>query len=235
MSSMTSFTPARRSETSGGKVRILLVDDHELVRFGTTRLIESQPDLEVCGEAEDAPTAIRLARSLSPEMAIIDLSLRVGSGLDVVRAIRQDDPHVRTIVCSAHDERLYAPRALRAGARGYVNKQQSAQLLIGAIRKVLDGQLALSPAMTEEILQRAAGMTVRNSDPLESLSDRELQVFEQIGEGASVSEIATHLSISPKTVEFHRARIREKLGLASNTLLLRQAFAWTVERGMSLS
>lgn len=236
MASTTSMKPVQRSNVPVRKLRVLLVDDHELVRFGTARLIEAEGDLEVCGEAEDAAAACELVRSTSPNLAIIDLSLRSGSGLDVVRAIRDGFPWVQTIVCSAHDERLYAPRALRAGARGYVSKQQSAQTLVGAIRKVLEGKLALSPKMTEQIVQRAAGISGPDaSTPLESLSDRELQVFELIGEGATVSEIARRLSISPKTVEFHRARIREKLGVATNALLLRHAFAWVVERGTSIS
>jgi DNA-binding NarL/FixJ family response regulator len=209
------------------KFRVLLVDDHELVRFGTSRLIEAEPDLEVCGEAEDAPTALQLVRSTDPQLAIIDLSLKQGNGLDLVREIKQTFPSVLTIVCSMHDEALYAPRALRAGARGYVSKQQSAQVLIDAIRQVRQGKLYLSPDMTGQLLERAAGVSrPRGTSPLESLSDRELQVFELVGEGLTVREIAERLYVSPKTVEFHRERIRDKLQLPNNTILTRHAIAW---------
>jgi DNA-binding NarL/FixJ family response regulator len=217
---------SRRSKT-----RILLVDDHELVRFGTARLIETEGDLEICGEAADAPTAVQMIRSKEPDLAIIDLSLRQGSGLDLVKEIKQTYPALLMIVCSMHDEELYAPRALRAGARAYVHKQQSAHVLIHAIRQVLDGKLYLSERMTEQFLERAAGLSPPGVvSPLEALSDRELQVFELIGEGLTVREIAERLFVSPKTVEFHRERIRDKLQLQNSTALSRHAIAWALER-----
>jgi DNA-binding NarL/FixJ family response regulator len=228
-------SPADRTPHQTGshaaRTRILLVDDHELVRFGTARLIESEADLEICGEAADAPTAVQLIRSTQPDLAIIDLSLRQGSGLDLVKEIKQAFPEVLMVVCSMHDEELYAPRALRAGARAYVHKQQSAQMLIHAIRQVLEGKIYLSQRMTEQLLERAAGLSSSVAvSPLEALSDRELQVFELIGEGLTVREIAERLYVSPKTVEFHRERIRDKLQLQNSTALSRHAIAWALER-----
>lgn len=222
--------PSAPTDAGRRRTRILLVDDHELVRFGTARLIDAEGDLEVCGEAGDAPTALQLTRSTAPDIAIVDLSLRQGSGLDLVKELKQSHPRVLTIVCSMHDEQLYAPRALRAGARGYVHKQQAARLLIDAIRQVLGGKLYLSEQMTEQFLERAAGQSGTAASPLESLSDRELQVFELIGEGLTVREIADRLFVSPKTIEFHRERLREKLGLPSSTALSRHAIAWALER-----
>jgi DNA-binding NarL/FixJ family response regulator len=223
--------PPAQTGSRAARIRILLVDDHELVRFGTARLIEAEADLEICGEAADAPTALQLIRSTQPDLAIIDLSLRQGSGLDLVKEIKQAYPQVLMVVCSMHDEELYAPRALRAGARAYVHKQQSAQMLIQAIRQVLEGKIYLSPRMTEQLLERAAGLSSSAVvSPLEALSDRELQVFELIGEGLTVREIAERLYVSPKTVEFHRERIRDKLQLQNSTALSRHAIAWVLER-----
>lgn len=222
-----------RSQAGGepSRKQILLVDDHELVRFGTARLIEAEPDLEICGEAADAPAALQLVRSTHPHLAIIDLTLRQGSGLDLVKEIKQTFPDVLMVVCSMHDEELHAPRALRAGARAYVHKQESAQMLIHAIRQVLDGKLYVSPHMTEQLLEQAAGSGPASAaSPLESLSDRELQVFELIGEGLTVREIAERLFVSPKTVEFHRERIRNKLQVPNSTALTRHAIAWALER-----
>jgi len=221
-----SATPPR-----GRKTRILLVDDHELVRYGTARLIESQQDLQICGEAADVPGALQLARSTDPDLAIIDLSLKQGSGLDLIREMKRAFPSVLTIVCSMHDESLYAPRALRAGARGYIHKQQAAHVLLDAIHEVRNGRLYLSSGMREQLLERAAGVQRQaGASPLEVLSDRELQVFELIGEGLTVREIAARLFVSPKTVEFHRERIRDKLHLPNNTLLSRHAIAWALDR-----
>lgn len=225
--------PSAPAGAGRSRTRILLVDDHELVRFGTARLIEAEADMAVCGEAADAPEALQLIRSTAPQLAIIDLSLRQGSGLDLVKEIRQAHPAVLTIVCSMHDEELYAARALRAGARAYVHKQQAARVLIDAIRQVLAGKIYLSARMTEQLLERAAGRPNAAATPLESLSDRELQVFELIGEGLTVREIAERLFVSPKTVEFHRERVRDKLGLQSSTALARHAISWALERAVN--
>jgi DNA-binding NarL/FixJ family response regulator len=221
----------RRPENRGRKAQILLVDDHELVRFGVARLIEAQPDLRVCGEAAGAAAALELVRTTHPDLAIIDLTLKQGSGLDLVREVKQSFPRVLMIVCSMHDETLWAPRILQAGARGYVNKQQAASHLLAAIREVLAGGWFLSPRMTQLLLERAAGLPgPANSTPHQLLTNRELQVYELIGEGLALREIADRLQISPKTVEFHRERIREKLQLASNSELSRHAMIWLLEQ-----
>jgi DNA-binding NarL/FixJ family response regulator len=236
MPNSSSATPSTstQSDLQRRRTRIVLVDDHEIVRFCTTRLIEAEPDLDVCGEAADAPSAWELIQSVEPDVAIIDLSLKQGSGLDLVRKVRHACPSILMIVCSMHDETLYAPRVLRAGARGYVGKQQSAELLVAAIRQVLAGRLFLSQRMTERLLERATGLAM-DEEPtqLQSLSDRELQVFELIGEGLTMREVGSRLSISPKTVEFHRERIRDKLQVPSNTELTRQAMSWVVEQSLS--
>lgn len=212
------------------KVRVLLVDDHAHVRMGTARLIAAEPDLEICGEAAGAEAALRIVEAARPDLAIIDLTLEQGSGLDLVREIKRSFPSVLMIVCSMHDEALYALRTLRAGAHGYVNKLQAPNWLLVAIRKVLAGGLYLSQPMTQRIVERATGLTGESAAmPQQALSDRELQVYELIGEALSVNAIGEMLHISPKTVEFHRERIRDKLGIATNAELSRHAVAWVLD------
>lgn len=212
------------------KVRVLLVDDHEHVRVGTAQLLAAEPDLVVCGEATGVQAALRLVESAQPDLAIIDLTLQQGSGLDLVRDIKRSFPSVLMIVCSMHDEALYALRVLRAGAHGYVNKLQATRLLVTAIRKVLAGGLFLSQQMTERIVERSTGLADDAASlPQQTLSDRELQVYELIGESLSVGAIGQTLHISPKTVEFHRERIRDKLGIKTNVELARHAGAWVQE------
>ncbi|MBL8849685.1 MAG: response regulator transcription factor [Planctomycetaceae bacterium] len=216
------------------QVRVLVVDDHELVRYGTARLIESEPDLVVCGEAAGTRTALQLLQSAGFDLAIIDLTLQEGNGLDLVREISHSFPNVRMIVCSMHDEALYAFRVLRAGARGYVNKQEATKKLLMAIRKVLAGGVFVSQQLTQELLAQTAGISALDAlQPQHRLSDRELQVYEFIGESLTVKQIAERLQISPKTVEFHRERLRNKLGLAGNRDLARHAAQWFREQSES--
>jgi DNA-binding NarL/FixJ family response regulator len=210
------------------KAKILLVDDHPLVREWLANLIEKNLDLTVCGEAEDAPTALKAIAELQPDLAIIDLSLGSGSGIDLIRSIRSSFPAVAMIVLSTHDERVYAERAIRAGARGYVMKRESTKKIIDAIHEVLKGNLYLSKEMTELLIEK---FMLSDSEhiglPIAQLSDRELEVFKLIGEGYEINEIAKTLSVNHKTIHTYCTRIREKLKLNSSAELLRAALRWT--------
>jgi len=210
--------------------RILIVDDHPLVRTGFAQLIGDTHDLEVCGEAGNMADALELATSLKPDLAIIDLSLAGGSGLDLIEHIKARDSEIRMLVASMHDEALYAERVLAAGARGYVNKQEAQDKIILAIRQVLAGKVYLSERMTERMI---SGMVDGNSEKrdIESLSNRELQVFELIGQGTSTSKMAEHLNLSVKTIETHQAHIKRKLGLSSAHELTQRAVRWVLEQG----
>jgi DNA-binding NarL/FixJ family response regulator len=209
------------------KARIFLVDDHPLVREWLTNLIHQQADLLVCGEAESAPQALEAAAKLRPEIAIVDISLKNGSGIELIKNIRTVAPEVAVIVLSMHDESLYAERALRAGARGYIMKRETAKKVIAAIRQVLQGKLYLSDSMRAHFAEKfVGGDPPATSLPIGQLSDRELEVFQLLGQGYETRQIAVSLNISMKTVQAFCARIKEKLSLASATELLREAVRW---------
>ena len=207
--------------------RILIVDDHPLVRTGLAQLIGDCPDLEICGEAGNMAEALRQVDELNPELAIIDLSLAGGSGLDLIEHIRARGRSTLMLVASMHDESLYAERVLAAGARGYINKQEAQERIIVAIRRVLGGKVYLSERMTERLL---SGRAEANGDKrdIDSLSNRELQVFELIGQGVATSGIAEQLNLSTKTIETHQARIKRKLGLESAHQLTQRAIRWVM-------
>jgi DNA-binding NarL/FixJ family response regulator len=207
--------------------RILIVDDHPLVRTGLAQLIGDCPDLEVCGEAGDMAEALRQIDALDPDLAIIDLSLAGGSGLDLIEHVKSHNRDLPMLVASMHDETLYAERVLAAGARGYINKQEAQDRIVRAIRRVLAGKVYLSERMTERML---SGMVDSNHErrDIDSLSNRELQVFELIGQGISTSHIASRLNLSTKTIETHQARIKKKLGLGSAHELTQRAIRWVM-------
>jgi len=207
--------------------RILIVDDHPLVRTGLAQLIGDCPDLEVCGEAGDMGEALRKIDQLQPDLAIIDLSLAGGSGLDLIEHIKSRGGNIPMLVASMHDETLYAERVLAAGARGYINKQEAQDRIIRAIRQVLGGKVYLSERMTDRLL---SGMVDTNNDKrdIDSLSNRELQVFELIGQGISTNRIASQLNLSTKTIETHQAHIKKKLGLDSAHELTQRAIRWVM-------
>jgi DNA-binding NarL/FixJ family response regulator len=209
--------------------RILIVDDHPLVRTGFAQLIGDCPDLEVCGEAADMAEALRLIDSDCPDLAIIDLSLAGGSGLDLIERIKSRNLDILMLVASMHDETLYAERVLAAGARGYINKQEAQESIIRAIRQVLAGKVYLSQAMTERLLSGLVDVRDEKRD-IERLSNRELQVFELIGEGVPVSQIASQLNLSIKTIETHQAHIKKKLGLGSAHELNQRAIRWVMDQ-----
>ncbi len=209
------------------KARIFLVDDHPLVREWLTNLIHQQPDLSVCGEAESAPQALDAVAKLKPDIAIVDISLKSGSGIELIKNIRAVAREVAVIVLSMHDETLYAERALRAGARGYIMKRETAKKVIAAIRQVLDGKLYLSERITASFAEKFVGGVSPSATPsVGQLSDRELEVFQLLGQGYETRQIAASLNISMKTVQAFCARIKEKLKLSSATELLREAVRW---------
>ncbi len=207
--------------------RILIVDDHPLVRTGLAQLIGDCPDLEVCGEAGDMAEALTQVDALQPDLAIIDLSLAGGSGLDLIEHIKAREGDMLMLVASMHDETLYAERVLAAGARGYVNKQEAQERIILAIRQVLGGKVYLSERMTERLLSSMVEANGEKRD-IDTLSNRELQVFELIGQGASTSRIAEQLNLSTKTIETHQAHIKKKLGLDSAHQLTQRAIRWVM-------
>jgi DNA-binding NarL/FixJ family response regulator len=218
---------------TGKKARVLIVDDHPAVREALALRIRRQPDLEVCGEAADTGDALHLAAETQPDVAVVDISLKTGNGIDLIRRIKNRNDHVRILVCSMHSESLYAERALRAGALGYVTKDQATDRIVEAIRQVLAGKVWLSEALAERLLQRAIGTEHSEimRSPLDALADRELEVFRLIGQGLKTAEIAERLHLSVKTVETYRDRIRQKLDLDDGTKLAHYATQWVLENG----
>jgi len=215
------------------RARILIVDDHPAVREALALRIGRQPDLEVCGEAADTSEALRLVADAEPDAAVVDISLKTGNGIDLIKRIKDRNDHVRILVWSMHSESLYAERALRAGALGYINKDQATGRIVEAIRRVLAGKVYLSDAMAERMLQRAigAGRQEVTRSPVDALADRELEVFRLIGQGVKTAEIAERLHLSVKTVETYRDRIRQKLDLTDGTELAHYATQWVLENG----
>jgi len=211
-------------------INIMIVDDHPLVRSGLRQLIETEPDLRVCCEAASMVEAQQVFSNHSPDLAIIDLSLPDGSGLDLIKHILARQPDMKTLVSSMYDEDLFAVRALRAGARGYINKQEAGEQVIAAIRQVLTGELYLSSRMTEHLIVNTAHSTDdQKYSPAQTLSNRELEVFELTGHGLTTSDIAERLHLSVKTIESHRANIKTKLRLNSAGELIRCAVQWTLD------
>jgi DNA-binding NarL/FixJ family response regulator len=219
-------------DTPPRAARILIVDDHPMVREGLVARISTQSDLHVCGEAGNVGEALRLVEQLHPDLAIIDISLKDGHGLDLIKQIRLRDERIKMLVSSMHDETLFAERALRAGAMGYINKQEAPEQVIDAIRQVLDGKMVFSTRMTERILHRAVGRSTQGrQSPIEGLTDRELEVFELIGHGMTTRKIANQLGLSVHTIETHREKIKSKLKLKNSAELGRHALQWVLESG----
>jgi DNA-binding NarL/FixJ family response regulator len=191
--------------------------------------IATQPDLEVCGEAEDVPSALALLTSARPDLAIIDISLKKGNGLELIGRIKDRHKTVRTLVWSMYPENLYAERALRAGAQGYLHKGRATSQLLEAIRAVLAGKVYVSEEIASDLLQRVVSGKKPDRSPIDQLSNRELEAFEAIGQGQTTEKIAALMNVSPKTVETYRARIKEKLGLSNVTELVQRAAQWVLE------
>jgi DNA-binding NarL/FixJ family response regulator len=209
------------------KSRVFIVDDHPLVREGLTNLINGQEDLVVCGEANDSAETINGISKTRPDVALIDISLKNESGLELVKALASRFPHVALIVLSMHDEALYAERALRAGARGYVMKHETSKSVLASIRRVLARGIYVSERLVNKMaLRLASSQELTATSPVERLSDRELEIFRLLGQGRTTSQIAADLNLSLKTVQAYCARAKEKFGVTSLTELLRAAIRW---------
>jgi DNA-binding NarL/FixJ family response regulator len=208
---------------------IFLVDDHPLVREWLTTLINQQPDLTVCGAAESAAPALSSVAAAQPNLVIVDINLKDSSGIELIKNLKELHPGVAVLVLSMHDESLYAERVFRAGARGYVNKRETAQKVVEAIRRVLDGKLYVSEKTAEVLAAQMIQGRAVNRSSIELLSDRELEVFDKLGRGFGTRQIAEDFHVSVKTIQAYCARIKEKLDLASATELLRDAVRWYEE------
>jgi DNA-binding NarL/FixJ family response regulator len=219
--------PKSKAPHAAEKKRILIVDDHPMMRQGLIRLIENEPDLAVCGEAENAGQAFDRVESLQPDLVLLDITLPDKSGLELIKDISAVHPDMAILVISMHDESLYAERVLRAGGRGYVMKQEGGRKLMEAIRRVIEGKICVSEKMSAQILEAFSGHRAQvQTSPVQALTDRELEVFQLIGLGKSTKETAERLHISTKTVEVHRANIKNKLQIQSGPELIRYAVRW---------
>ncbi len=222
-----------KQATAGHKTRVLVVDDHPIVRQGLTMMINREPDLQVIAEAEEAHGAMQAISTAHPDFLIVDISLNGPDGLDLLKNVKAHYPHLPVLILSMHDELMYAERALRAGANGYIMKQEAAEKVLSAIRRILNHEIYVSERIANQMLQRYIG---GNSDapisPMAGLTDRELEVFRLIGDGRSTRQIAEELHLSVKTVESYQAHIKEKLSLRSARELVQHAIQWNLsEKG----
>jgi len=209
------------------KAKVLIVDDHPIVRQGLVQLVNQQADLMVCCESEEPAKAFEAIATVRPDILVVDISLKSGSGLELIKNVKATYPHLPALVLSMHDELLYAERALRAGARGYIMKQEAIDKVLVAIRRVLAGELYLSDEMNRRMLhQFVGGQSKFAQSPIERLSDRELEVFRLIGSGRTTRQIADELHLSVKTVETHRAHIMDKMRIQTANELALRAFQW---------
>jgi DNA-binding NarL/FixJ family response regulator len=211
--------------SSPHKWRIFIVDDHPVLRIGLTARITQEKDLVVCGEATDGPKALSAIPKAGPDLVVVDLSLRNGSGMELIKDLVIQVPELKIVVLSMHDEMIYAERAIKAGARAYVMKQDSSQQIVTAVRRVLEGKVFISEKVMAAIASKL-GKKMDDSSPLERMNDRELQVFELIGQGLSSTEIAERLHWSIKTVQMYLTRAKAKFGVSSGKELLLESFRW---------
>ena len=208
------------------KVRILVVDDHPIVRQGFAQLINGTDDLEMAGEAGEASAAMDCLKKLKPDFAIVDISLKSGNGVDLTKSMLMERPDLPILVVSMYDEGLYVERVLRAGAKGYLMKQEATEKVVDAIRRILDGELYVSEKMRDVLLQKLVTGQNPSSSPMEHLSDRELEVMQLLGQGRGTRQIAEEMHVSIKTVESHYAKVKEKLGLKTANELIQYAVKW---------
>ena len=227
------MTPTSQHRPKQVTTKVLLVDDHPIVRQGIRMLVDQESDLEVCGEAESEVEALRLIEQTQPDIAVVDLSLKGSSGLSLTREIRTRHPQVQVLVLSMRDEAFYAERVLRAGAKGYITKEQGSERIIEGIRKVVAGQIYLSDQLASKMLKSLVGGDRPGESPVRRLSDRELAVFELIGHGLTTRDVAKRLHLSVKTVESHREHIKEKLNLSGAPDLLKYAIQWVQYQGQT--
>ncbi|MGN6385319.1 MAG: response regulator [Verrucomicrobiota bacterium] len=206
--------------------RVFIVDDHPMMRDGLRQLIGNESDLELCGEADTASLALELAVKTKPDVMLVDITLRNGNGLDLIKDLQASVPETAVIVLSMHDESLYAERVLRAGGRGYIMKQEGGRKIIEGIRRVADGGTFVSDAIASKIVDIFSRRSRDAQSPMERLTDREFQVFQLIGQGLSTREMAERLHVSAKTIEVHRVNIKEKLNTPTLPDLIRYAVRW---------
>ena len=215
---------------SENRKRVVLVDDHPVLRTGLARLIDSKEGFVVCGEASTAIEAMALIRELKPHLAIVDIGLPGASGIELTKSIRAEFPDMPVLILSMHEDALYATRALRAGATGYIVKQDAIDNIASALQETLNGRRYLSPGIVEQLQNDGLGEEPRSShDLIDQLTDRELEIFHLIGKGRDVREIADALAVSPKTVETHRTNIKEKLRLKNSRQVSRVALQWVTD------
>ncbi len=220
----------RTRDSKPRKMRVFIVDDHPIVRHGFIQRLGLEPDMEVCGQAAKAQEALTGIGELKPDVALIDLSLEEGNGVDLIKELKTRGDKVKIIVVSSFDESAYAERSIRAGAHGYLNKKEAVDKIVDAIQRVAAGGYFLSEAMTAKALGRAlSGKSDPGGSPLDTFSDREMQVYELLGSGLTVNQIAEKLFLSPKTIETYRENLKKKLDLKSSGDLLRHAIQWNLE------
>jgi DNA-binding NarL/FixJ family response regulator len=234
-SSSEKISPPEEQKSSSrsskkAKSKILIVDDHAIVREGIAQLINTEDDLMVCGEAENAHKALEAIGALQPDIAVVDISLTSMNGIELIKNIKVQYPKLPVLVLSMHDESLYAERALRAGAKGYIMKQEATEKVRAAIRQVLNGQIYVSEKISSKMLHQLAGGPVEGASPVERMSDRELEVFQLIGQGLGTRQIAEKLHLSIKTIESYREHIKEKMYFKNGTELVQQAVQWVERR-----
>ncbi len=226
------MTAKKSQKAPPDRKRVFIVDDHPIMRQGLTLLINQEPDLTVCGEAEDGLSAFDQVNKLRPDILLADITMPGKSGLELIKDIQATQPGLPVLVISMHEESLYAERVLRAGGRGYVMKQEGGKKLVQAIHQVLAGQIYVSEKMSSRILEIFSGRRSTSGDSVTSkLTDREFEIFQLIGQGRGTSEIAKELHVSIKTVEAHRGNIKQKLGLKTATELVREAVRWVEAEG----
>lgn len=230
----TLLAPPHKAAPASG-YSIVVVEDHTLMRAGLIQLVNSQSDLNVIGEAADAATGLATVLALVPDLVIVDITLPGRNGLELIKDIKAKLPDQAMLVISMHDEALYAERSLKAGARGYIMKDSDRHSFIQAIRSVVQGSFYVSEKMSGEVMSAVAAGSQRLKSSLSRLSDREFEVFELLGQGLGTNEIAHRLGISPKTVEVHRAHIREKLEMPTGAAVVRYSVRWTESRNLGAS
>jgi DNA-binding NarL/FixJ family response regulator len=223
---------AKTAKNKKSPKRLLIVDDHPMMRTGLAQLIDNEGDLKVCAEADNAGQAINAVSKQKFDLALVDISLPDKNGLELIKDLRALNPDLPILVVSMHDELIYAERVLRAGARGYIMKQEGGEKFLHAIRQVLAGHVYVSEKMSARILENLSGSQVGTAgSPVRKLSDREFEVFQLIGQGVSTGDIALRLRLSVKTVEVHRANIKQKLNLSTATELVHYAVRWLDSQG----
>jgi len=220
-------TKQKKTAAKNSISKVFIVDDHPIIRQGLGQLIDNEKDLSVCGQAEDAYEAMKEITKLKPDLIIVDISLRRSNGLELIKNLRQDNPSLGVLVLSMHNETLYAERGLRAGANGYIMKEEAPEKIIHAIRRILGGKIYVSENVATRMLSKLVnGKAEALSAPIESLTDRELEVFGLIGQGRGTRQIAKELHLSMKTIESYRAHIKDKLNLANAAELVQHAIQW---------